>query len=156
MTGSEDLTKYVINVPERADYASLRTIPFFDVFKNDGDLTTVARGGSWLGCPKGTVLMRDGELGHDFFVLIKGCVEVRKGTTALGEVCQGELLGEMGAMLHEKRSADAVTREDCILFRLHVTALNNLPLQVVFPLMVHIYRITAKRLKLADKKLSMM
>ncbi|MBU1002858.1 MAG: cyclic nucleotide-binding domain-containing protein [Proteobacteria bacterium] len=156
MPGSEDLSEYVINIPEEADYARLRSIPFFDVFREEGDLFTVALGGVWLGCPGGTVLMRDGELGHDFFVLVKGCVEVQKEGKVLGEVCAGELLGEMGAMLHEKRSADAVTKGDCILFRLHVTALNNLPLQVVFPLMVHIYRITAKRLKLADKRLAMM
>lgn len=155
MPDSDALVKYAIDVPQEADYASLRRIAFFDTFKEDDDLATVAKSGTWLGCPGGTTLMRDGEMGHDFFVLVKGGVEVRKEGKVLGEVHQGEMLGEMGAMLHEKRSADAVTRGDCILFRLHVTALNNLPLTVVFPLMVHIYRLTAKRLKLADKKLSM-
>jgi len=155
-TGGSDLSKYEIQVPEKADYAALRSIPFFDVFKDDEDLAAVCRGGVWLGCPPGVTLMRDGDMGHDFFVLAKGCAEVRKDGTVLGEACQNELLGEMGAFLHEKRSADAVTKADTILFRLHITALNHLPLQVVFPLMVYIYRITAKRLKAADRKLSMM
>lgn len=155
MPGNDDLIRYLIEIPQDADYSSLRTIPFFDTFRDDADLATVVRSGAWLGCPGGTTLMRHGEMGHDFFVLVRGAVEVRKDGKALGEVQQGEILGEMGAMLHEKRSADAVTRGDCILFRLHVTALNNLPLTVVFPLMVHIYRLTARRLKKADQKLSM-
>jgi len=151
-----DLSRYEITVPDGADYAMLRSIPFFDVFEDDEDLSTVCRGGSWLGCPPGVTLICDGEMGHDFFVVVRGGAEVRKDGKVLGEVPQGELLGEMGAFLHEQRSADAVTSADSILFRLHITALNRLPLQVVFPLMVHIYRITARRLKAADRKLSMM
>lgn len=154
--GGDALARFEIKVPAQADYGRLRRIPFFNVFKQDEDLSTVARGGTWLGCPKGTVIMRDGEMGFDFFVVVKGCLEVQKGGKSIGEVCEGEILGEMGAMLHEHRSADAVAREDSILFRLHVTSLNNLPLQVVFPLMVFIYRITARRLKQAGEKLSHM
>lgn len=158
MSGEDanDLSRYEITVPEGADYAMLRSIPFFDVFKDDEDLATVCKGGVWLGCPAGVPLMRDGEMGHDFFVLVRGGAEVCKDGKVLGQVPQGEMLGEMGAFLHEQRSADALTSTDSILFRLHITALNQLPLQVVFPLMVYIYRITARRLKAADKKLSMM
>lgn len=150
-----DLSTYVISVPEEADYGSLRSIPFFGVFKDDEDLRTVCKGGTWLACPPGVTFLADGDLGHEFYVLARGVAEVRKEGRVLGEIAQGEMLGEMGAFLHERRSADSVTKSDCILFRLHVTALNNLPLQVVFPLMVHIYRITARRLKAADHKLSM-
>jgi len=150
------LSRFAITVPPKADYGRLRKIPFFNVFKEDEDLATVAKGGVWLGCPKGTTIMRDGEMEFDFFVVVKGCIEVLKDGRVIGEACEGELLGEMGALLHEYRSADAVVKEDCILFRLHVTSLNNLPLQVVFPLMVFIYRITAKRLKRAGEKLSHM
>lgn len=157
MPESEDtLAKYEITVPERADYGRLRKIPFFNVFKDDESLEAIATGGTWLGCPKGTEIMRDGEMGFDFFVVVKGCVAVSKDGKSIGEVCEGELIGEMGAMLHEHRSADAVCSADSILFRLHVTSLNDLPLQVVFPLMVFIYRITAKRLKQAGEKLAHM
>ncbi|WP_461211185.1 Crp/Fnr family transcriptional regulator [Desulfocurvus sp. DL9XJH121] len=151
-----DLSKYLIEVPEGADYARLRSIPFFGVFSDDDALDAVCRGGTWLGCPAGVKLMREGDMGHDFFVLLEGAAEVRKDGKVLGAAIRGEMLGEMGAFLHEKRSADAVTTANCILFQLHVTALNNLPLAVVFPLMVHVYRITAKRLQAADRKLSMM
>lgn len=156
MSGNDDLSTYVITVPDTADFGRLRRIPFFNAFAGDDDLTTVVRSGAWLGCPAGVTLMREGELGHDFFVLARGSVQVRKQGKVLGEVGQGEILGEMGALLHEKRSADAVTAGDAILFRLHVTALNQLPLAVVFPLMVHIYKVTAKRLRVADGKLAMM
>lgn len=157
MTDSCDaLSNYVIQVPAKADYGRLRKIPFFNVFKEDGDLETVAKGGVWLGCPRGTQIMCDGEMGYDFFVVVKGSMEVIKEGKVIGEVCEGELIGEMGAFLHEYRSADAVAKDDSILFRLHITSLNDLPLQVVFPLMVFIYRITAKRLKDASEKLSHM
>lgn len=153
---ANDLSQYEITVPDGADFGALRSIPFFDVFKDDDALATVCNGGTWLGCPPGVPLMSEGEMGHDFFVLVRGGAEVRKEGKVLCQVAQGEMLGEMGAFLHEQRSADAVTSTDAILFRLHITALNNLPLQVVFPLMVYIYRITARRLKAADMKLSMM
>lgn len=152
----DELSRFEIKVPARADYGRLRKIPFFNVFREDDDLATVARGGSWLGCPRGTKIMADGALGYDFFVVVKGSVEVLKEGTVIGNVGEGELIGEMGALLHEHRSADAVVRQDCILFRLHVASLNNLPLNVVFPLMVFIYRITARRLREAGEKLSHM
>lgn len=149
-----DLARFEIKVPAQADYGKLRKIAFFDVFKDDEDLATIASGGTWLGCPKGTRLMCEGDLEHDFFVVVKGEVEVSSAGTTIGKAGPGELLGEMGALLHEKRSADAMTSEDTILFRLHVTSLNKLPLAVVFPLMVFIYRLTARRLQKAGRELA--
>lgn len=153
-SGGVDLSGYEIRVPAKADYGKLRKIAFFDVFKDDADLASIASGGTWLGCPKDTRLMSEGDLEHDFFVVVKGEVKVSSNGKVLGCAGPGELLGEMGALLHEKRSADAFTCEDTILFRLHVTAFNNLPLSVVFPVMVFIYRLAARRLQRMGKELA--
>ncbi|MEW5774839.1 MAG: cyclic nucleotide-binding domain-containing protein [Thermodesulfobacteriota bacterium] len=149
------LAGFRVDPPGRDDYAALRDIPFFDIFGSDEDLALIARKGTWLRVPAGTALVREGELEHDFFVLASGRAEAVKGGKHLARFGPGDIFGEMGALLFEKRTATVTAEEECLLFRLHIAALNKLSLATVFPILVHFYRTTARRLMAADATIAM-
>jgi CRP/FNR family cyclic AMP-dependent transcriptional regulator len=64
----------------------------------------------------GTILCREGEAGHEMFIIQKGKVQVRKrvGKTerVLAELCDGEFFGEMALLLGMDRSATVEVMED--------------------------------------------
>jgi CRP-like cAMP-binding protein len=61
-------------------------------------------------CNAGTFLTRRGELREELYVLLRGRVEVRvdQGGPAIRTLGRGDVLGEMGLVRHQPRSADAV------------------------------------------------
>ena len=65
---------------------------------------------------KGTILCREGDAGHEMFIIQKGKVQVRKrvGKTerVLAELCEGEFFGEMALLLGMDRSATVEVVED--------------------------------------------
>jgi len=148
------LSEFITQKPEKSDFGGLREIPFFDIFREDEQLGMIIESGAWLKCPKGTLLVREGELENYFFVLVQGKARVFKAERSLAEFSRGEIFGEMGALLYERRSADVFAEEDCVLFRMYISAWNKLPMAVVFPMMARIYRTTAKRLIAADQRLA--
>ena len=65
---------------------------------------------------KGTVLCREGDAGHEMFIIQKGKVQVRKkvgkAERVLAELCDGEFFGEMALLLGMDRSATVEVIED--------------------------------------------
>ncbi len=144
-----------VDPPGQEEFASLREIPFFDIFTKDADLALIVRKGEWLRVEPGTALVREGDLEHDFFVLVSGSARVAKAGRELARFGRGDIFGEMGALLFEKRTATVTAEEPCLVFRLHIASLNKLSLGTVFPMLVHFYRATARRLMAADDALAM-
>ena len=66
--------------------------------------------------PKGAVLCREGEAGHEMFILQTGRVQVRKRVgkeeKVLAELSEGEFFGEMALLLGMDRSATVESLED--------------------------------------------
>ncbi|NJB69393.1 CRP-like cAMP-binding protein [Desulfobaculum xiamenense] len=149
------MERFVVSDPGGDVIERLGDIPFFEVFAASEARQKVLASGAWLRCPAGERVVREGEAGHDFFVVVEGRVRIAKGGRPLDELTRGAVFGEMGALMHEPRTADVETVEPSLLFRMHVTALSGLDLSVVFPLMVHFYRIAARRLARADSRLAM-
>ncbi len=56
----------------------------------------------------GEVFVREGELGHDLFVITAGQVVIRRAGRVIAELGPGEVVGEMAVLDREPRSADAV------------------------------------------------
>ncbi|MDY7002133.1 MAG: cyclic nucleotide-binding domain-containing protein, partial [Thermodesulfobacteriota bacterium] len=127
--GQDHLLKFSAERPMK-NIGRLREIPFFAVFRDDAHLEVVVENGTWLECPEGTILVREGEMERDFFVLIQGKVRVFKGKKTLALLTRGEILGEMGALLAEPRSANAVVTKDCYLYRMDVSVLKGFPQRV--------------------------
>jgi CRP/FNR family cyclic AMP-dependent transcriptional regulator len=65
---------------------------------------------------KGTILCREGDAGHEMFIIQKGKVQVKKkvgkGEKVLAELSDGEFIGEMALLLGMDRSATVEVLED--------------------------------------------
>jgi uncharacterized protein len=66
--------------------------------------------------PGGQIIVRQGELGNEMFVIIGGRAKVRISVAGqsrvVRELNRGDVFGEMGLIRHHKRSADVIAAED--------------------------------------------
>jgi CRP/FNR family transcriptional regulator, cyclic AMP receptor protein len=58
--------------------------------------------------PEGKVLVRDGALAWDFYVIEEGSADVRRGQKILATLGAGDFFGEMGAMASDRRRTASV------------------------------------------------
>jgi CRP-like cAMP-binding protein len=66
----------------------------------------------------GDVLVREGEAGDDFFILLEGRVEVTVDdlghAKTVAELGRGAVFGEIATVLAEPRSATVTAKDDCL------------------------------------------
>lgn len=87
--------------------ARLKDVPFFhDMSKKD--LAVLAQQTDELDVPAGKVLAREGDFGHEFFVIETGTADVERGGKRIGQLGAGDFFGEM-ALLEEDRRTATVT-----------------------------------------------
>jgi CRP/FNR family cyclic AMP-dependent transcriptional regulator len=58
--------------------------------------------------PAGTVLIQEGNPGHEFIIVIEGEIEVRQGERVIGEYGPGSYVGEIALLEHRPRTATVV------------------------------------------------
>jgi Cyclic nucleotide-binding domain/Major Facilitator Superfamily len=68
--------------------------------------------------PKGAVIIRQGEPGDAFHLLIDGRVEVMRDGVHVAEMGAGESFGEVALISGEPRNATVIAAEDCRAYRL--------------------------------------
>jgi CRP-like cAMP-binding protein len=78
-------------------------------------LVQLARVSEDLEVPAGKVLCKEGEIGHEFFVIIDGEVEVTKNGKRLAARAAGEFFGEI-ALLEQTRRMATVTAQTPLRF----------------------------------------
>jgi CRP-like cAMP-binding protein len=92
----------------------------------------IVAAGSRLTCEAGEVLVREGESTTDLFVLLSGevTVEIDVGDDnqriEVGSLCAPELIGELGMLLNEERSATIRALGRCTLLKLRADTLLDL------------------------------
>ena len=74
-------------------------------------LNEVAAIADEIDLPKGKDLTREGERGREFFVLIEGQAEVRKGGRRVNMLGPGDFLGEISLITRVPRTATVTTNE---------------------------------------------
>jgi predicted acylesterase/phospholipase RssA/CRP-like cAMP-binding protein len=84
------------------------------------DLIGVLRG---VRLAPGEFLMRQGDSGEDVFLLVDGHLRVEVGradggTTPTGEICEGDVVGELALLTGQPRSASVIATRACELARL--------------------------------------
>ncbi len=87
----------------------LATVPFFAGALDGGQIDALAASSAPVAFPRGTVLMRQGELGKSMFVLAEGKVAIGVHTPAgeqrVATLAAGEIVGEMSLLTGSRRSA---------------------------------------------------
>jgi CRP-like cAMP-binding protein len=84
--------------------AQLRDVPFFSGLSKR-ELATVAQQIDEVEVDAGAVLATEGDLGHEFFVIMDGTAEVLRGDAPIAELGPGEFFGEMALLDEDRRTA---------------------------------------------------
>jgi CRP/FNR family transcriptional regulator, cyclic AMP receptor protein len=83
---------------------ALRKAPLFEGLSKK-ELTLLARVSEDMEIPEGATLTREGDLGHEFFVIVDGETEVRRKGRSLGTRGAGEFIGEIALLEQVPRTA---------------------------------------------------
>jgi hypothetical protein len=111
---------------EAEKFAALRAMPFFARFA-DPELWEVVRIGAWEQVPAGAALVREGEPGDFFCVLVEGEMRVTKNKKLLTLLGPGECFGEMAYLSQtgHDRSASVTAACASIIVRVGVAQLER-------------------------------
>ena len=119
MKGAAALPKQGVFETER--FNSLRKLSFFTGFA-DADLWEVLRLAEWVTVPKDTVLLREGEKGDYFCVLVSGEVRVTRKRRLIDTLKPGDCLGEMACLGSpgNLRTADVTATQEVRMLKISV------------------------------------
>jgi serine/threonine protein kinase len=97
--------------PDSEKFETLRKLPFFDEF-SDVELWEIIRFARWDHVAPDTVIMKDGEIGDSFCLLIDGELQVSKRGHTLSILAPGDCVGEMAVIgrVDHQRGADVIAR----------------------------------------------
>lgn len=113
-------------------------------------LTDLARRMTWHFIPGGATLFRQGDEGSSLFIVLGGRLRAyavkENENNAIGEIAQGEMVGELAVLSGGRRTATVVALRDAYLLELSKTGFDELVLQ--YPtLMMQVSRFIVRRLK---------
>jgi CRP/FNR family transcriptional regulator, cyclic AMP receptor protein len=104
---------------------ALRAAPLFASLSADAILPVAALSHQ-VDLVAGQVLFEAGEVGDAMFVVASGAVQVKRGNQQVAQLGPGEVVGEMGALDLEPRSATVIAAEPTRLVRLERNDLMDL------------------------------
>jgi len=76
---------------------------------SQAELARIAAIATQIELPRGEVLLKQGERADDFFVLVKGSADVRRGKVHLGTLKAGDFAGEIALLSDTPRTATVTT-----------------------------------------------
>jgi CRP/FNR family cyclic AMP-dependent transcriptional regulator len=134
----------------------LRTIPLFSGVQ-DPELEQIARVATQRKVPRGTVIVRSGDVTDSLYILINGSARVLNSDEEGREVIlsilgPGDFFGEMGLIDGSPRSADVVAAESCELLVISKADFKRC-LQENFEVALNIMKRLVERLREADRKI---
>jgi serine/threonine protein kinase len=112
-----------LGVFETERFNTLRKLAFFKDF-SDADLWEVIRLAEWIEAPKDQLILREGDKGDYFCVLVSGEARVMRKRRTLSTIPAGECVGEMACLGTPGglRSADVMASKDTRLLKIPVAA----------------------------------
>jgi serine/threonine protein kinase len=111
-------------VTDSEKFSELRNMAFFEDF-GDVALWEVVRIGSWSTLGAGTVIIREGDEGDNFYLLVKGEVAVTLEAKELAKISPGGCFGEMVyfATRRSRRATTVTARSEVTLIEIRASAL---------------------------------
>jgi CRP/FNR family cyclic AMP-dependent transcriptional regulator len=89
----------------------LQAVPWFAACTDD-QLSEIARIAERLHVQEGEVILREGRLGRELFIILEGTVVVTRGGRVVNEWGPGGYFGELAAIEAEPRSATVTATSD--------------------------------------------
>lgn len=78
---------------------------------NKKELGLVSRASDVIDVPAGTEIVKEGEVGHEFYLILRGVATVRRNGRKIATLGPGSYFGEMSLLDKGPRSATVVTDE---------------------------------------------
>jgi CRP/FNR family transcriptional regulator, cyclic AMP receptor protein len=94
---------------------ALKRAPLFEGLSRK-ELTQLARVSEDMEIPQGTALTKEGEIGHEFFVIIEGETQVKRKGRSLGTRGAGDFIGEIALLEQVPRTATVTAKTDLRVF----------------------------------------
>lgn len=92
----------------------LRNVPLFSACSTK-DLEKIAKAGDEIVMPAGSLVVDQGQIGKEAFVILSGSVTVRRNGKKIASLGPGSIVGELSLLDHGPRTATAVCESDCTL-----------------------------------------
>jgi CRP/FNR family transcriptional regulator, cyclic AMP receptor protein len=94
---------------------ALKRAPLFEGLSRK-ELTQLARVSEDMEIPAGTALCKEGEIGHEFFVIIDGKVEITRNGRKVAMRGGGEFVGEIALLEQTPRTATVTAKTPLRVF----------------------------------------
>jgi CRP/FNR family transcriptional regulator, cyclic AMP receptor protein len=108
------------------DPDNLRAVPLFAEMA-DHDLKVIATFATEDSVPAGAMLMREGDYSNDMVAIEAGTADVVHGDRTVASLGPGDIVGEMGVLTRELRTASVVATSPMRLVRLTTWDVKRLP-----------------------------
>jgi CRP-like cAMP-binding protein len=97
----------LVNESDNAVLEKLRSVPLFSGLK-EKQLKSILASGKQKRFAEGSVIVREGEAGVGFYLILEGAVEVKRKGKVVAKLAQGNFFGEMSLLDRSPRSSDVV------------------------------------------------
>ena len=99
---------------KKAYVEHLRNIPLFQSLSQK-DLEKIAKAGDEVSMPAGSLIVDQGQMGREAFVVLDGSVSVKRNGKKVATLGPGSIVGELSLLDHGPRTATANCETDCTL-----------------------------------------
>ena len=99
---------------KKAYVEHLRNIPLFQSFSQK-DLEKVAKAGDEVSMPAGSLIVDQGQMGREAFVILDGTVTVKRNGKKVASAGPGTIVGELSLLDHGPRTATVTADSDVTL-----------------------------------------
>lgn len=98
-----------------AQLEHLRSVPLFSACSKR-ELQAIQKAGDEIVMTAGTMIVDQGQMGREAFVLLDGEVVVRRNGRKVTNLGPGAVIGELSLLDHGPRTASVICETDCTLF----------------------------------------